>query len=70
MSPGRGKYAHSATEFYLKEYEYLRREIEWLLKDYRALERNVVIALGITWGWLLAQRQLIPAWMLRVPCLP
>jgi|ERR1700686_1465972 len=68
-SPYQAKYASSAPEFYLKEYEYLRREIEWLLKDYRALERNVVIAVGITWGWLLAQRQLIPDWAWWVPFL-
>ena len=39
-------------KFLLKEYECLREEIVWLLKDYRALERNVVIAVGLSWAWL------------------
>jgi hypothetical protein len=52
MAEKTGKYAGDAKEFYLKEYECLRREIEWLLQDYRTLERNVVLAIGVTWAWL------------------
>jgi len=56
-----------AAEFYLKEYECLRREIEWLLKDYRDLERNVVIAVGLTWAWLFEKGPPKGAWF--IPCL-
>jgi len=41
-----------AKEFYLKEFESLRKEIMETLKDYHALERNAVIAVGATWAWL------------------
>jgi hypothetical protein len=51
-----------AADFYLKEYECLRREIEWLLKDYRDLERNVVIAVGLTWAWLFEKDPPKAAW--------
>jgi hypothetical protein len=59
--------AVKAEEFYLKEYECLRHEIEWLLKDYRALERNVVIAVGLTWAWLFEKRA--PRWTWVIPIL-
>jgi hypothetical protein len=42
----------SREEFHLKEYESLRKGVDALQKDARALERNVVIAVGITWGYL------------------
>lgn len=42
----------SGEEFHLKEYECLRRGVDSLQKDTRSLERNVVIAVGITWGYL------------------
>jgi hypothetical protein len=42
----------SREEFHLKEYECLRRGVDSLQKDTRSLERNVVIAVGITWGYL------------------
>jgi len=66
-----GKYATHSKEFYLKEYECLRKEIEWLLGESRALERNVVIAVGVTWGWLV-DRSLtshVPKWAWLIPCL-
>jgi hypothetical protein len=47
------KHSDSSTEFFLKEYEALRKEIEWLGKDQRDLERNVTIAIGLMWVWLL-----------------
>ena len=65
----RVEYLSKAEDFYLKEYECLRREIEWLLSDYRSLERNAVIAVGISWAWLFAQRQEIPSWAWYFPCL-
>jgi hypothetical protein len=61
---------HSGSkDFFLKEYECLRREIEWLLKDYRALERNAVIAVGVTWGWLFEKGTGAPKWAWFFPCL-
>ena len=69
MSTATGKHADSAKEFHLKEYEYLRREIEWLMTYYRSLERNVVVAVGVTWGWLFSNRQQLPRWTWFIPCL-
>jgi hypothetical protein len=51
-----GKHVLFNKEFALKEYECLRQEIIWLLKDYRALERNVVIAVGLSWAWLFEHK--------------
>jgi hypothetical protein len=58
-----------AKEFYLKEYEFLRREVEIAISDYRATERNIVIAVGVSWAWLYQVRKEVPweAWL--VPCL-
>jgi hypothetical protein len=38
--------------FCLAEYDALRREIEHMLDDSRAIERNAVFAVGATWAWL------------------
>jgi hypothetical protein len=59
----------NAKEFYLKEYECLRKEVEWLLKDYRDLERNAVIAVGVTWAWLFDHNMKMPWWAWCFPCL-
>jgi len=67
MDKSKATLAVKAEEFYLKEYECLRKEIEWLLKDYRALERNVVIAVGLTWAWLFEKRA--PKWTWVIPIL-
>lgn len=61
------KESNSSKDFFLKEYECLRREVEWLLQDYRTLERNAVIAVGITWGWLF-QKTTAPKWAWFFPC--
>jgi hypothetical protein len=55
-------------DFLLKEYESLRKEIEWMLTDIRALERNVLVAVGVTWAWLFTQKNL-PGWVWFFPCL-
>jgi hypothetical protein len=55
-----------AADFYLKEYECLRKEIQWLLKDYRDLERNAVIAVGLTWAWLFERRPPAAAWFIPI----
>ena len=66
-----GKYADHSRDFYLKEYECLRREIEWLLGDARVLERNVVFAVGISWGWFLMHPNILvnSRWAWFIPCL-
>jgi hypothetical protein len=47
-----------SVRFSLKEYDRLRDEIQWLLKDYRALERYAVLAVGAFWacGWSFIER--------------
>jgi hypothetical protein len=40
-------------QFFVEEYKCIRKEIEWLLKDYRELERNIALAVCVIWGWLL-----------------
>ena len=55
-------------EFLIKEYESLRKEIEWMLTDIRALERNVLVAVGVTWAWLFTNKDL-PGWVWLFPCL-
>jgi hypothetical protein len=69
MEPG--KHSMHGKDFYLKEYECLRREIEWLLVEGRSLERNVVIAIGVTWAWLLDKSSTlhVPKWSWFAPCL-
>ena len=56
----------NAADFYLKEYECLRKEIQWLLKDYRDLERNAVIAIGLTWAWLFERKPPAGAWFIPI----
>jgi hypothetical protein len=62
-----GTFGVRSEDFHLSEYACLRREIELMLKEYRALERNIVFAIGITWGWLYSNRA--PAWMFWIPSL-
>jgi hypothetical protein len=67
MAPSPGIFASKSPEFHLSEYACLRKEVELMLEDYHALERNVVIAVGITWGWLYDKCAL--PWMFCIPCL-
>jgi hypothetical protein len=54
------KHAEWAKDFYLKEYECLRKEIEWLLKDYRDLEFFVrVRTFDISSGFVISLRNSI-----------
>jgi hypothetical protein len=53
--------------FFLSEYACLRKEIELLLDDYRSLERYAVVAIGVTWGWLIDKKT--PVWTFTIPCL-
>jgi hypothetical protein len=73
---GLGKYAIHGKEFYLKEYECLRKEIELMLAEARSLERSIVVAVGATWGWLVdkslsdkSRSDQLPKWVWFVPCL-
>src|ERR1700724_2612004 len=62
MAADSGIFVTSAKDFYLKEFETLRKEIGAALKDYRELERNAVIAVGATWAWLFAHKKEMPPW--------
>lgn len=64
-----GKFQDKSADFYLQEYEYMRREVEIVIKFARELERNVVVAVGISWAWLFRERQNIPGWSWLFPCL-
>lgn len=66
----RGKLKEGAKEFYLKEYECLRKEIDMVLKDHRALERNIVVVIGGIWAWLLDKDhgKNAPHWAWFIPC--
>jgi hypothetical protein len=41
--------------FYLKEYESLRKELEFLSNDLRNLEKYVIFSIAAIWSWLLTQ---------------
>jgi hypothetical protein len=43
----------NASDFILKEYEALRREMEEAVKETRVLERSAVLATGAIWSWLV-----------------
>jgi hypothetical protein len=58
-----------SEEFYLKEFESLRHEIEMVEQDQRSLERNAVVAVAIAWGWLWSTNRTPPEWAYVVPCL-
>ena len=65
----RGKFREQAEQFLLLEYTALRQSMEEVRKYARGLERNVVIALGVSWAWLFHERQNVPKWAWLVPCL-
>jgi len=44
-------------DFHLKEFDTLRKEIEWMLQDLRAAERNLVIAVGTFWAFLITENK-------------
>jgi len=64
-----GIFGARSEEFYLKEFESLRKEIETVEQDQRSLERNVVVAVAVAWGWLWSRDKEPPAWAYVVPCL-
>jgi hypothetical protein len=42
----------SCKDFRLEEYKALRAEVLALLETLRTLERNVIVAIAVVWGWL------------------
>jgi len=64
-----GIYAADSKEFHLKEFECLRKEVEMKIEEQRTLERNVVVAVGISWAWLFHERANVPPWAWLMPCL-
>jgi hypothetical protein len=55
-------------DFLFKEFETIEEQVGWALREYAALERNVVIAIGVTWGWLFLHKRGVPpgAWFVPV----
>lgn len=64
-----GKHCDAGKDFYLAEHSSLRGEIQWLLEDYRSLERNVLVAVGVSCGWLLLNNDKVPRWTWFTPFL-
>jgi hypothetical protein len=44
----------TASEFLLKEYEAVRREMDAAVKETRTLERYALVAVGAIWSWVVA----------------
>jgi hypothetical protein len=42
-------------QFYMKEYDALRKEVDAMFADARALERYGLVAVAGVWGWLVQQ---------------
>ena len=58
-----------SADFYLKEYELLRKDMDALSNEYQALEKNAVVAVGITLAWLFHERAYMPKWAWFIPFL-
>ena len=46
------KYIDHAAQFALQEHSLLRTEIVSTIADARSVERNVIVAIGVVWGFL------------------
>jgi hypothetical protein len=55
-------FADKGSEFHLEEYKALRAEVLQLLETLRSLERNVIVAIGASWAFLLEKREHVPKW--------
>jgi hypothetical protein len=42
-------------DFHLKEFECLRKEIEFTLTEFHSIQRYVILASGAVWAWLFTQ---------------
>ena len=62
-----GRFSDQSEEFHRQEYVALRAEVLSLLSDLRSLERNVVVAIGITFAWLIKEDKDVPCWAWVVP---
>src|SRR5664279_2005044 len=49
------KVTEHTREFFILEYDALRKEIIWMLQDSRTVERNVLIAIAIFWAFLIKE---------------
>ena len=58
-----------AKDFYLKEYETLRGEVELLLKESQTIKRETIFAIGVTTAWLFREEQqrTVPSWTWFIP---
>lgn len=61
-----GKLAAKNSEFYLKEYEALRKELDWQLDYLRSLEKFVALAVGGIWTWLVTHSPAKWTWFIPV----
>lgn len=56
-----------ALVFQLEEYKALRTEIDFYIAEFRLQERNVVIAVGAIWSWLIGgHRDQLTPWLLPI----
>lgn len=62
-----GIFSERSADFHLAEYSALRAEVLHLLKTLRSLERNVIIAVGVSWAFLLDARNDVPEWSWFIP---
>jgi len=51
------KVIEHTREFFILEYDALRKEIMWMLQDSRTVERNVLIAIAIFWAFLIKESE-------------
>jgi|ERR1700679_4160029 hypothetical protein len=67
MNEAPGKLSPDAQGFHLKEYACLRSALDMTTQDYRALERDIVIAVGVTWAYLF--NKCAQSWMYLISIL-
>src|ERR1700683_3918572 len=59
-----------STDFHLKEWESLRKEIESQIEHTRKLELAIVGGLGAFYAWFVSEKSHNPThWLLVIPCL-
>lgn len=50
-----GQAALYPRDYFVKEFDALRKEVDWTLQDSRTVERNVVVAIGVFWAFLIKE---------------
>ena len=63
------EFSQKSAEFYLKEFEALRREVDGAVEHARTVHRNAVVAVGASWAWLFHERDNVPGWAWLLPVL-